>query len=56
MTSVSFAASSSFLNSFVFCASSFRWTVESRWWLAMSDAVLSRLVARLVRSTSGGGQ
>lgn len=49
---MSFVASSSFLKSFVFCARSFRWTVESRWYATMSEAVLSRVETSVVRSTS----
>jgi len=50
LTSTSFAASSNFLKSFVFCARSFRCTVESRWYCTISEAVLSRLGIIEVRS------
>jgi hypothetical protein len=50
--SVSLAASSSFLKSLVFCARSFLWTVESRWWATISEAVLSRFETSVVKSRS----
>lgn len=50
LISVSLLASSIFLKSFVFCARSFRWTVESRWKVTISDAVLSRLDTSAVKS------
>ena len=52
LISTSFAASSSFLKSLVFCARSFRCTVESLWYWTISDAVLSRFGIMDVRSMS----
>lgn len=52
LNSPSFAASSSFLKSLVFCARSFRWTVESRWYVMISEAVLSSVGTKVVRSIS----
>jgi hypothetical protein len=52
LISPNLAESSSFLKSFVFCARSLRCTVESRWYVTISDAVLSRFVTNDVRSIS----
>jgi len=52
LISPSFPESSSFLKSFVFCARSLRWTVESLWYWTISDAVLSKVGIRDVRSIS----
>ncbi len=52
LNSPSFAESSSFLKSLVFCARSFRWTVESRWYVMISEAVLSSVGTKVVRSIS----
>lgn len=52
LISVSFPASSSFRKSLVFCARSLRWTSESRWWATRSEAAVSRVGMRLVRSMS----
>jgi hypothetical protein len=50
LISDNFPASSSFRKSFVFCAKSFLCTVESRWCATISEAVLSMLEIRVVKS------
>jgi hypothetical protein len=50
--SVSLAASSSLRKSLVFWARSLRWTRESRWWATRSEAAVSRVGIRAVRSIS----
>lgn len=52
LISPSFPESSNFRKSFVFCARSFRCTVESRWYCTISEAVLSRVGIMEVRSIS----
>lgn len=53
LISLNFPASSSFRKSFVFWAKSLRCTVESRWYVIISEAVVSRFVTIEVRSMSG---
>ena len=52
LTSTSFDASSNLRKSFVFWARSLRWTAESRWYVIISEAVVSRVGTRDVRSIS----